>query len=92
MYCVACRAGTTTLFLLGSQPPIDCLKIPALVQSLYKSQKYNKELTSATMVRIILFLQILGPENSFRFSHRECTVLYTNGYANRKSQIRKFAM
>ncbi len=27
--CIAWRAGTTTLFLLGSQPPIDCLKIPA---------------------------------------------------------------
>jgi hypothetical protein len=27
--CVAWRAGTTTLFLLGSYPPIDCLKIPA---------------------------------------------------------------
>jgi hypothetical protein len=26
----AWRAGTITLFLLGSQPPIDCLKIPAL--------------------------------------------------------------
>ncbi len=33
--CVAWRAGTTTPFLLGSQPSIDCLKIPALVQCLY---------------------------------------------------------
>ncbi len=27
--CEAWRAGTTTLFLLDYQPPIDCLKIPA---------------------------------------------------------------
>ncbi len=27
--CVALRAGTTTLFLLGFLVPIDCLKIPA---------------------------------------------------------------
>jgi hypothetical protein len=29
--CVAWRAGTTTLFLLCSPPPSDCLKIPAPV-------------------------------------------------------------
>jgi hypothetical protein len=28
---VAWRAGTTILLLLGSLPPIDCLKIPALL-------------------------------------------------------------
>jgi hypothetical protein len=39
---LACRACATTLFLLGSLPPIDCSKIPALISR----RQWNLHLSS----------------------------------------------